>query len=112
MPIKPLRPCNHPGCGRPTSERFCQEHAQRERQQYEARRGSAAERGYDGTWTKLRKLKLSADPLCERCLRRGRVVASMEVHHKDKNPWNRCWENLESLCMPCHDAEHREERWR
>jgi hypothetical protein len=33
------------------------------------------------------------------------------VHHKDRNPYNNDDNNLESLCEPCHDVEHKKERW-
>jgi 5-methylcytosine-specific restriction endonuclease McrA len=30
---------------------------------------------------KLRRLKLTSHPLCERCVRRGRVTEATRVHH-------------------------------
>lgn len=66
-------------------------------------------------WKKCRTLFLTEHPFCERCLQAGRIVPAQIVHHKihidsdDKiddpmlalNP-----ENLEALCLPCHDKEH------
>jgi 5-methylcytosine-specific restriction protein A len=78
--------------------------------QYERGRGTATERGYNATWARLRKMKLNADPLCERCPP-GRDVPAVLVHHRDHNPENNEWDNLESMCDPCHDTEHEKERW-
>lgn len=49
--------------------------------------------------------------LCERCGRPGYIV-----HHKTKlTPWNinnpmitLAWDNLELLCLDCHNREHSE----
>ena len=30
---------------------------------------------------------------------------------QDRNPGNNSWENLESLCVECHEREHRGERF-
>lgn len=62
----------------------------------------------------------SVSGLCERCLKRGLIVAGDEVHHKIRlapeninNPEIALnWENLELLCKSCHDDEHRPVRWR
>ena len=55
--------------------------------------------------------------LCERCLKKGLIVPAKEVHHKirltDKNindpkiALN--FDNLEALCIECHDREHEED---
>lgn len=111
MPTRPRHPCNHPGCHELTNARFCAEHARQEMARYEAQRGTATERGYDGQWAKARSVKLSRNPLCERCLAQGRIIAAVLVHHRDRNPKNNAEDNLESLCDPCHDEEHKEERW-
>jgi hypothetical protein len=43
---------------------------------------------------------------CGRC---GAPVAAvaLEVHHRDRDPYNNAPENLEVLCRACHKAEHR-----
>lgn len=58
------------------------------------------------SWSKIRKLKLNEDPLCERCFAEGRVVAAVLVHHKDHDELNNSPGNHESLCGPCHTQEH------
>ena len=35
--------------------------------EHDERRGTAAERGYDARWVKLRLLHLQGEPLCRRC---------------------------------------------
>ncbi|MFH1672933.1 MAG: HNH endonuclease [Pseudomonadota bacterium] len=107
MPFRSKHECNYHGCRKLTAERFCEEHAVQVEKAYDTARGSASERGYTATWAKVRTVKLSRDPLCERC-----GAAAVLVHHRDRNPRNNHEENLESLCKDCHVKEHSEERWR
>jgi 5-methylcytosine-specific restriction enzyme A len=67
MPTRPLHPCNRPSCPKLTNARFCPEHAEAERQRYEATRTSASDRGYGRTWRKRRANFLDRHPLCEDC---------------------------------------------
>jgi 5-methylcytosine-specific restriction endonuclease McrA len=71
-------------------------------------RGSAAARGYDAAWRKLRAAKLAADPLCAWCLARGIVTAANTVDHirpiSERPDLRMVWGNLRSGCKPCHDA--------
>lgn len=105
-PMKPKKPCSFPGCPELTDGGRCERHRRQARQEAENRRLTAAERGYDHRWSKIRDMKLNENPLCERCEREGRDVAAVLVHHKDRNPKNNDFKNLESLCDRCHDAEH------
>lgn len=61
-------------------------------------------------WLKLRKMKLAANPLCERCLRAGAFVPASIVHHKieAKDDISKFYDfdNLESICQSCHNKEH------
>ena len=63
-----------------------------------------------GQWKRLRAQYRRAHPLCERCEAQGRTVLAQEVHHKqpcgDDVDRQLSWENLESICSPCHIAEH------
>lgn len=110
-PFKPKKPCSKPGCPRLTDGGRCEQHKKQAEKEYEQSRGTAAERGYDATWARVRLMKMNADPLCERCLLNGRDVAAILVHHKDRNSMNNREDNLESLCRDCHDEEHKQERW-
>lgn len=67
-------------------------------------------------WKKLSKAYLMMHPLCEECLKAGKVTPAVHVHHivsfmtasdelkrlelaLDSN-------NLEALCVACHTAKH------
>lgn len=72
---------------------------------------------YNNTkWRKLRIEFLKLHPLCEQCLREGRVTSADQVHHK-RSPFNYKektinWDlgldpdNLESICGYHHGIEH------
>lgn len=55
--------CAHPGCGKITTQRYCQEHQQdtytQQARAYDYHRGSAAARGYDHQWHKFAKAYLA-----------------------------------------------------
>jgi 5-methylcytosine-specific restriction protein A len=58
-------------------------------------------------WRRLRKSKLSANPLCEYC-QPHRVTVATEVDHKvainnGGDPWS--MENLASACSDCHKSK-------
>ena len=74
-----------------------------------------------GAWKKTRAAYIrEVGGLCERCYKRGLIVPAEQVHHKIKlTPENLSnpeialnWDNLEALCMDCHQAEHKQKRWR
>lgn len=95
MPRLPRRPCAHPGCPELVQppDRWCDkhraQHEQRQRQDeadYDRRRGSSTQRGYDSRWAKIRAMILAERPLCEDCLKMNprRLTPGVEVHHIDK----------------------------
>lgn len=65
-------------------------------------------------WGKLRSLKLSLDPLCERCEREGLTVVAGHVHHvKARKAYPDLaldLDNLEALCVPCHTKEENQRK--
>ena len=71
-------------------------------------RGSAASRGYDGSWRVLRLAKLKADPLCWWCQCNGILTPATTVDHiapiATHPDLRLIWSNLRSGCKPCHDA--------
>ena len=71
-------------------------------------RGSAAARGYDRAWRKLRLIKLKLDPLCWWCAREGRIEAATVVDHIKPiatHPELRMiLDNLRSGCESHHNA--------
>lgn len=71
----------------------------------------------DKAYRKLRNKYIGAHPLCEECLKEGRVSQATEVHHirriegaGDAAAMKRRlmdWDNLRSLCYDCHREAHR-----
>lgn len=67
-------------------------------------------------WVKLRRAKLTANPLCEDCFARGVITPATVVHHikpvedaltfADKEALMFDPHNLRSLCEACHVAVH------
>jgi len=107
MPLKLKTPCNHIGCTRTVRGRYCDEHKQETRKLSEDRRGTAAQRGYDADWKKLRDWYVRQHPLCEDCLEEGIVNGkSIEVDHVipiDVKPELRLdANNLRSRCRRHH----------
>lgn len=71
---------------------------------------SAAARGYDGAWRRLRNQILAAEPLCRNCAEAGRVTAATEVHHLERfnglhDPKRLDPRNCAPICRPCHARE-------
>ena len=67
-------------------------------------------------WSRLRTMKLMANPLCEKCLEDDRVSAAIQVHHITPFMQGTTieqikflgfdYDNLMSLCEPCHQKKH------
>ena len=112
MPKKPMKPCGFSMCSQlvKSGERFCPKHKRAERKRYESTRKTAAERGYNAQWRKVRAMQLRHFPMCQRC-----QDAAVLVHHKipvETDPSQRlAMDNLESQCQPCHEKEHGAGRW-
>ena len=106
MPFRSKHQCNAPNCKALTNERFCLQHKKAGEMAYDIARGSASERGYNATWSKVRIMKLNHSPLCQRC-----GAAALLVHHRDRDSRNNMEDNLESLCKEDHVKEHEKERW-
>ena len=100
-----MKPCPVPGCPELVSSGRCPTHT-RSRDRSDAwARGTAAHRGYDWTWTKLRNRYIQANPLCELCDRAGKTEVGMVVDHirplaQGGERLNA--ENLQTLCLSCH----------
>ena len=118
MASKPLRPCNHAGCGVLTRDGWCNKHKPREQ-----RKASA---GYHGwymlpIWTdRLRPAQLLREPFCRECARqyppsdpRHRTPATVVDHVV---PHCGDWDvfidstNLQSLCKRHHDIKTAQEQ--
>lgn len=80
-----------------------------ERKQYDSKRGTRTERGYNNQWGRARKGWLNVNPLCVAHLAEGRVVAGEVVDHivphkgDNKLFWDKT--NWQTLCIPCHNSK-------
>ena len=96
------RPCRNRGC---PNAQPCPDHP--EDKAYNQHRGSSSSRGYDNRWQFVRRVKMSRDPLCERCEKLGRTEAAEMVHHikpVNTHPELRLvMDNLMSLSNNCHE---------
>ena len=124
MPRKPPRPC--PGYGPRRGgcpnlirgdQACCPECAPFEKEikrRYDKARDESPGRQFlhSPVWRRIRELKLSRDPLCERCLKQELDVPAVLVHHKDGVELHNHPVNHESLCVACHEVEHKQERWK
>lgn len=122
MAIAPPRPCRVPGC--PALVKgggYCDTHAARApNRMADLHRGSAASRGYDAHWVRIRAQFLRMHPLCgdaidpdalnvdgaSRCRSEGRVTAAQVVDHVValRDNGTNAHANLRALCKRCHDA--------
>jgi 5-methylcytosine-specific restriction protein A len=77
-------------------------------------RPSATQRGYNSKWERASKLFLFDHPLCEECLRQGRIKAADCVDHiiPHGGDVELFWqlENWQALCSSCHGRKTRSER--
>lgn len=105
MPMKPKKPCRHPGCPKLTAGLYCEEHAVSHRDDRE----TSSRRGYDSRWRRARKRFLSAHPLCEKCREQGKLVKADVVDHiiPHRGDEKRFWDegNWQALCKSCHDSK-------
>lgn len=69
-------------------------------------------------WRKLRETYMKQNPLCEECLKKGKVTPASSVHHL-ASPFktgevNRTlfldYNNLQSICHECHAEIHNKEQ--
>ena len=101
MPIRPPTIC--PKCGVVVPNRgYCERHRKERARKIDEARPSAAKRGYDHTWRKIRASVLSRHPLCLFCEEEGKTTTATEVDHIDGNSRNNSPENLRPLCKSCH----------
>ena len=105
MPWKPLKPCSYAGCPNTIREgRYCPEHKTIAGREYNKTRHPDHNRIYGRRWRNIRELYISKHPLCEECLKSGRLIQADEVHHI-VSPYlggSHAEDNLMSLCQSCH----------
>ena len=113
MPKKPNRPCGHPGCPRLAVDggQYCSEHTKVERDRYNRyKRAADVNKKYGRAWKRIRDRYAQTHPLCEMCLKEGRLTPVEEVHHilPISQGGDHRQSNLMSLCQSCHTKLHRE----
>lgn len=115
MPRRARHPCRWPGCPNLTSDRYCDEHQRQSQMQYDAQRGTAAQRGYDAAWRRLRRMVLARHPLCADVYgvhaEHGETVLATDVDHivPRSAGGTDTFENLQSLCQSCHSRKTAEQ---
>lgn len=105
MPSRPLGPCTYPGCpGRATAGHGrCETHARQDRQRFDQQRGTAAERGYDAEWRRIRLAVLHNQPWCMACLAEtGIHTLATDVDHEPRYPTLGPDHSLYELTSYCH----------
>ena len=111
MPRKPKHPCGYPGCPNLTDGQYCERHRTQARQLYDRyERSPEHNKKYGRAWHRIRARYAAAHPLCEMCLKEGRLTLVEEVHHIlpiSKGGDHRD-SNLMSLCQSCHTKIHHE----
>jgi 5-methylcytosine-specific restriction enzyme A len=108
MPWRPKSPCSHPGCPALAVRRGrCEVHARQAEAEYRKRnpdtRPSAAQRGYDAKWRRIRAAYLRAHPACVLC----GGTDNLEVDHiipLAQGGTNK-WSNLQVLCKSHHSQK-------
>lgn len=111
VPRSPKKPCAYSGCPRLTDRRFCQEHEKLDRDRYNKyERSPDVNRKYGRAWKRIRDRYAAAHPLCEQCLKEGRLTSVEEVHHilPISQGGTHDASNLMSLCQSCHTKIHHE----
>jgi 5-methylcytosine-specific restriction protein A len=105
MPRKPKRPCSFPGCPELVEGRYCEKHKRKVDRHYNRhQRDPKTAKRYGRRWRKIRKVFLTAHPLCELCREQGRYTPAEEVHHIKplSEGGTHDYENLMALCKSCH----------
>lgn len=96
------RPCRQPGCSSyQVDGGYCEQHQRTDYAHYDDRRGTAAQRGYDARWRRVRNRKLNRNPMCEHCERKPATDVDHIVPIRNGGARLRM-SNLQSLCRPCH----------
>ena len=107
MPKAPKRPCRYPGCPNLCDKGvYCSQHMQFSSDRM---RGGAESRGYDARWRKARTAFLQRNPLCNECMKRGKITPATVVDHIIPHRGDRklFWDesNWQPRCKCCHDRK-------
>jgi 5-methylcytosine-specific restriction protein A len=110
MPYASSKICTRPGCAGLVRGGVCSVCGPRRKErdaQHDARRGTAASRGYDGRWQRIRMAYLKGHPLCAECLKEHRVTVATDVDHiiPKRDGGSDADGNLQALCHSCHSRK-------
>lgn len=117
MPRSAPTPCRYPGCAQVlATPGYCAQHQSQVHRDYgRARRGFDTELGFyqSPRWRNTRAAVLRDNPLCARCESKGLLQPAKVVDHivpvkAGGERYDRA--NLQSLCVPCHNAKTSAER--
>ena len=106
MPRKPKQPCAYPNCNKLCEGRYCEEHKRLTDKRYNSlSRPKDTNKKYGRAWRKVRERYVQSHPLCEQCLKEGRMTPTEEVHHIKpvSQGGTHSSSNLMSLCKSCHN---------
>ena len=109
MPKKPKRPCSFPGCPNLTDETYCEQHRKEARRKYDKyERSHGTNSKYGRAWHRIRARFAAKHPVCEECLKHGKLTFVQEVHHiiPVSRGGTHDESNLMSLCQSCHNKIH------
>ena len=115
MVMKPLRPCQKPGCYALTRGGYCSAHKPKQAPRKES---AAWHRWYSlDIWTEdLRPGQLLREPFCRECAQYGIRTRATDVDHvqEHKGDWSKFVDrsNLQSLCHSCHSRKTMRDRWK
>lgn len=113
MPRSPRRGCAVFGCPDLAEEGspYCSRHRKIMDKQYNKyERAADVNKKYGRVWKRIRDKYAKEHPLCEQCLKEGRVTLMDEVHHivPISQGGTHDPSNLMSLCQSCHTKIHME----
>ncbi|MEH7503277.1 HNH endonuclease signature motif containing protein [Neobacillus drentensis] len=97
-------------CPNLSKDKYCDKHKPVEHKRYDDRRGTAAQRGYDGKWRKARLGYLRKHPLCVHCEQEGKHTAATVIdhiipHRGDKALFWDSKNNWQPLCARHHSIK-------
>ena len=70
------------------------------------------------TWRKMRDTYMHEHPICEECLKKGKITPAEDIHHK-RSPFSKGevnyallldYDNLMAVCKECHGNIHAEQQ--
>ena len=71
------------------------------------KRATASDRGYGHQWKIDRDAHIAANPLCEMCMKDGRLTPSTQSDHivPRRRGGSEFWSNRQALCASCHSKK-------